>query len=192
MEYKEKSSHLILTKVVIRQTQTTTAVIISGYVEDAVTKERVPDVSVYDKKSITSVITDEHGYFRMKLETKDQKSSIAVSKRDYRDTLVAITAPGNQYLTIAIKPIGKDSLLVTATTAQDTVRKEELTMPYADEPNTRNISDTLYRDIQISVLPFIGTNGQLSGNIINKLFHQYDRRLFPGDTGNRTGIFCKP
>ncbi len=31
----------------------------------------------------------------------------------------------------------------------------------------RNISDTLYRPFQASILPFLGTNHQLSGNIIN-------------------------
>ena len=72
MDYKEKSNHLILTKVPIKQTQVmTTAVIISGYVEDAVTKKRIPDASVYDKKSVTSVVTDEYGYFRMKLDKKE-------------------------------------------------------------------------------------------------------------------------
>ena len=184
MDYKEKSNHLILTKVPIKQTQvTTTAVIISGYVEDAVTKKRIPDASVYDKKSVTSVITDEYGYFRMKLDKKEQTAIIAVSKHDYRDTVVVITAPGNQYLNISIAPVGIDSLLIRAetNTASDTTEltkppKEELILPYTDEPNIQNISDTLYRDIQISFLPFIGTNERLSGNVINN----YSINIFGG------------
>ncbi len=85
IDYKEKSNHLILTKVLIKQTQsTTTSVIISGYVEDALTGKRIPDASVYDKKSATSVITDEFGYYRMRLDKKEQTATIAVSKRDYR------------------------------------------------------------------------------------------------------------
>ncbi len=168
LEYKEKSNHLILTKVIVKQPQNTTvSVIISGYIEDAVTKERIADASVYDRKSVSSVVTDKFGYFKIKLEKKDQVASIAVSKRDYRDTLVTITASGNQYLNISIAPLGKDSLVVTATTNQKDSVKEELELPYNDEPNIRNISDTLYRDIQISLLPFIGSNEQLSGNIIN-------------------------
>jgi len=173
MDYKQKSSHLILTKVPIKQTQaTTTVVIISGYVEDAETKEKVPDASVYDKKSITSAVTDEYGYFRMKLDKKDQEASIAVSKKDYKDTLVTITAPSNQYLNISITPIEKDSVIVKAETiSMDSIKEEkkeeEFVLPYEDEPNVQNISDTLYRDIQISFLPFLGSNGRLSGNIIN-------------------------
>jgi hypothetical protein len=172
INYKEKNDHLILTKAPIKQTtSSTTVVVISGYVEDAETKEKVPEASVYDKESVTAVVTDEYGYFKMKLDKKNQQASIAVSKKDYRDTLVTISAPSNQYLNISITPIQKDSLLVKAeTVSMDTIpekKEEEFIFPYEDEPNVKNISDTLYRDVQVSFLPFLGTNGRLSGNIIN-------------------------
>lgn len=168
VDLKEKKSHVILTKVVKPQT-VTTAIVISGYVEDAITRERVPDASVYNKKSVTSVVTDQSGFFRMKLDKKDQAATIAVSKREYRDTVVVITAPGDQYINISIAPIGKDSLLVKAEmSAKDSLNKEEeLSLPYADEPNVVNITDNLYNDIQISFLPFLGSNGTLSGNMVN-------------------------
>lgn len=168
VDLKEKKSHVILAKVVKPQT-VTTAIVISGYVEDAITRERVPDASVYNKKYVTSVVTDQSGFFRMKLDKKDQAATIAVSKREYRDTVVVITAPGDQYINISIAPIGKDSLLVKAeTSAKDSVNKEEeLSLPYADEPNVVNITDNLYNDIQISFLPFLGSNGTLSGNMVN-------------------------
>ncbi|TDE16899.1 hypothetical protein E0F88_10270 [Dyadobacter psychrotolerans] len=35
--------------------------------------------------------------------------------------------------------------------------------------NIRNITDTLYRPFQASILPFLGTNHNLSGNIVNKV-----------------------
>ncbi|WP_229217230.1 STN and carboxypeptidase regulatory-like domain-containing protein [Dyadobacter luteus] len=35
--------------------------------------------------------------------------------------------------------------------------------------NIRNITDTLHRPFQASVLPFLGTNGQLSGNVVNDI-----------------------
>jgi hypothetical protein len=172
INYKEKNDHLILTKAPVKQTTVSnTVVVISGYVEDAETKEKVAEASVYDKESVTAVVTDEYGYFKIKLDKKNQEASIAVSKKDYRDTLVTISAPSNQYLNISITPIQKDSLLVKAETiTMDTViekKAEELIFPYEDEPNIKNISDTLYRDIQVSFLPFLGTNGRLSGNIIN-------------------------
>lgn len=33
--------------------------------------------------------------------------------------------------------------------------------------NTRNIKDTLYRPVQTSILPFLSTNRELSGNVVN-------------------------
>lgn len=35
--------------------------------------------------------------------------------------------------------------------------------------HTNNITDTLYRPFQASILPFVGTNHQLSGNVINDI-----------------------
>lgn len=42
--------------------------------------------------------------------------------------------------------------------------------------NTRNITDTLYRPIQTSVLPFLSTNRELSGNVVN----DYSFNVFAG------------
>ena len=43
----------------------------------------------------------------------------------------------------------------------------QVNLPYSTSPNVENIRDTLYREIQISLLPFVGTNGAMSGNVIN-------------------------
>lgn len=42
--------------------------------------------------------------------------------------------------------------------------------------NTRNITDTLYRPVQTSVLPFLSTNRELSGNVVN----DYSFNVFAG------------
>lgn len=172
MNYKEKSNYLILTKAPVAPVKNNTVVvIINGYVEDKATGEKIPQASVYDKNSVTSAVTDEFGYFNLKLEKKTDSISLSVSKKNYRDTLVSITAPSNQYLTISIDPITEDSILITAQTDPvDSVvaeEKEEMSFPYASEPNVQNIRDTLYELVQVSFLPFLGTNGRLSGNIIN-------------------------
>ena len=92
MNYKEKSSYLILTKApVVPVKNNTIVVIINGYVEDKSTGEKIPQASVYDKNSVTSAVTDEFGYFNLKLEKKTDSISLSVSKKNYRDTLVSIT-----------------------------------------------------------------------------------------------------
>jgi hypothetical protein len=193
MTYKEKGNHLILTRVTTKQPKTNTAtVIISGYVEDWFTNEKIVDASVYEKSSITSVVTDEFGFFRLKLEKKTGETLLlSVSKRDFIDTTMVITEPGNQYFHVSLKrtrpirpvdTVRVDApVIVSDTTVLDSLAgasmdpelmpdeapADEVPMPYTDSPNVENIRDTLYRDIQISLLPFIGSNGAMSGNVIN-------------------------
>lgn len=172
MNYKEKGNYLILTRAVPAPVKNNViVVVINGYVQDETTGEKISNASVYDKRSLTSSVTDDFGYFKLKLEKKTDSISLSVSKKNYRDTLVSITAPTNQYLTISLTPIKQDSVVITAQTKPvDTVavpKKEVLSLPYESEPNVQNISDTLYELVQVSFLPFLGTNGRLSGNIVN-------------------------
>lgn len=164
--YKEKSSHIILSKAPVKTSQSSSTVI-TGFVEDSETKERIASASVYDKKTMTSVTTDDQGYFKIKLESKGEAQSIAVSKLNYKDTTTIVAMLGKQNIIIPvsrIKVTQNDSVRIAPT---DSLRKEEAFMPYEDEPNILNIHDTLYQDIQIAILPFVGSNGKLSGNVIN-------------------------
>lgn len=192
MNYKEKGNHLILTRVPVKAPKANvTSMIISGYVEDWFTNEKIVDASVYDKNSITSVVTDEFGFFRLKLEKRDEQDLIlTISKRDYIDETIVINETGNQYFHVSLKrvrpitPIDTASMDEPAQVYADTVQsqpaeieqKEDVPMPYTDSPNVENIRDTLYRDIQISLLPFVGSNGRMSGNIIN----DYSINMFGG------------
>ena len=169
--YKEKNGYLILSQAPPSPKVETTVIVLSGYVEDEKTGEKIPDASVYNKTTLSSAVTDEFGFYKIKFDKKDSTALLSVSKKDYKDTLVAITTPGSQYLNISISPVGEDSVLVEAksTSKPDSVVQQEdiVDFPYGTEANVRNIRDTLYRDIQISFLPFLGSNGRLSGNVIN-------------------------
>ena len=169
--YKEKNGYLILTQAPPPPKVETTVIVLSGYVEDEKTGEKIPDASVYNKTTLSSAVTDQFGFYKIKFDKQDSTALLSVSKKDYKDTIVAITTPGSQYLNISIAPIGKDSVMVEASTSKpdsSVVQQEEIVnFPYGSEANVQNISDTLYRDIQISFLPFLGSNGRLSGNVIN-------------------------
>lgn len=172
MNYKEKSNYLILTRAPLPPVKNNvTQIIVNGYVEDKKTGLKIPNASVYDKHSITSAVTDEYGYFKLRLEKKQDSILLSVSKKNYYDTLVSITDPSNQYFTIAMRPVELDIATVkTDVPVVDSVvaeKKEEFVMPYESEPNVQNIRDTLHRLVQVSFLPFIGTNDRLSGNVIN-------------------------
>lgn len=73
--------------------------------------------------------------------------------------------------TPVIPPVNIDSL---AKKAEEATRS--FFRAYEKEPNHQNISDTIYREFQASLIPFVGTNGELCGNVINK----YSFNLFGG------------
>jgi hypothetical protein len=192
MNYKQKENHLILTKVPVKAAKpNVTSMIISGYVEDWFTNEKIVDASVYEKTSITSVVTDEFGFFRLKLDKHPEENlTLTISKRDYIDETIVITDDGNQYVHVSLKrvrplssidtvsageiqPLAKADSTVSEPTKENT---EEVSLPYTSSPNVENIRDTLYREIQISLLPFVGSNGSLSGNVIN----DYSINMFGG------------
>jgi hypothetical protein len=170
MSFKEKNNYLIITKAATPPIKNDiVAIVLNGYVEDGKTGEKITQASVYEKSSVTSTTTDQYGYFQLKLDKKSDSILISVNKKNYRDTLVSITASDNQYFKISMLPV-LDSVLITAraepvdTTIIDT---NDHLFPYEDEPNVQNIHDTLYQLVQVSILPFIGTNERLSGNVIN-------------------------
>lgn len=175
--YKDKGRHLILTRNDLATTKAvTTELFISGYVEDLTTGEKIADVSVWEKSSLASAVTDQYGFYKIKLDSKTPVTALSVSKKNYFDTLVSITTAASQILTIRIQPLPNDTTTRPVVVASaDTVvqeKKEAATLleeefPYESEANIQNIRDTLYREIQASVLPFVGTNGRLSGNVIN-------------------------
>lgn len=172
MNYKEKSNYLILTRAPAPPVKNNvTLIMVNGYVEDKKTGVKIPSASVYDKHSLTSAVTDEYGYFKLKLEKKQDSILLSISKKNYRDTLVNITDPSNQYFTISMSPVEQEVVTLQpeqpAADTAITVKKEEFVMPYESEPNVQNIHDTLHRLVQVSFLPFIGTNDRLSGNVIN-------------------------
>ncbi|MFM8739315.1 MAG: hypothetical protein ACKOC0_03830 [Cytophagales bacterium] len=164
MQFKEKNKYVILKKMAVASKPS--QVIITGFVEDAVTGRKIENASVYDTHSVTSVITDEVGFFQLKLAKQSDSIRFSVSKKNYLDTLVKLPAQNLQSLRVLMH-----SKVVTTPSPADTARidktPEIMSMPYESEPNVQNISDTIYRDIQISLLPFVGTNNELSGNTIN-------------------------
>lgn len=161
VSFKAKERYIILKKVAL--TPKPSQFILAGFVEDESTGEKLRDASVYDKDLINSVLTDEWGYFHMKFNKQTDSVHLSVSKGGYVDTLMILPPQNRTSMKVKLhtKPV------VTAAVVDTAKQEEPLQLPYESNPNVQNISDTIYRDIQLSFLPYIGTNKGLSGNTIN-------------------------
>lgn len=164
--YKERKKYIILTKA---QTSSNEPKQVSGYVIDEATGDRLRNVSVYDPVSMSSVITDDYGYFQMEVpKPSNEELRLIVNKMNYADTVVAVANNKEGLLRIPIH-IDKEKLGTMADSVGSKMKRFWIETKRAAEAavNIENITDTMYRDFQFSFVPFVGTNRSLSGNVIN-------------------------
>lgn len=176
--YKQKGNHVIL----VRNVKTNNVVIpsyflITGYVVNAQNGDQIPEVSVFEKKSRVSAITNHYGYFTLKVDKKDVGETLLlnINKANYKDTIYYVKQAGNTHINVTIYPEqlpDSDSMNVAQAKADSLMRVDQmafvnLLLNNEEEVHNKNIKDTIYRKFQASFVPFIGSNLRLSGNTVN-------------------------
>mgnify|MGYP005751453469 FL=1 len=163
--YKERGIYIILTPAPPAEKEVT----ISGYVVDEKTGEKLRNATIYNPITLKSSTTDEYGFFELQVKNPAEDNfQLVVSKADYSDTLVIGPEKKNYFQNISLK-IDPDKLL--AWTKDSTGKTKDFWLwnkNSAGAKNIQNVSDTLYRDFQLSLLPFVGTNRKLSGSVVNQ------------------------
>lgn len=172
IQYKARNKYIILTKATA-SSSSKDARFYTGYVVDEATGQRLKNVSVYDPVSLNSTITDSYGYFEIKIDKPSPNLILAVNKANYTDTLVAVTDK-NGLMKIPIH-IDKEKMRVLADSVKGKLKRFWETK-IMQSINTANVSDTLYRKQQFSLVPFVGTNHKLSGSVVN----DYSYNIFGG------------
>lgn len=97
--YKETGQH-----VIIQNPNSGQYWYVSGYVVDEQTGERMGDVSVFESSQLVASLTNDQGYFKLKLKEKFPATSINISRSFYQDTMISIMPGVNQEVQVKIKP----------------------------------------------------------------------------------------
>ena len=177
VSYKEKGNHVILKRVKIHEEEEEKNwFVISGYVTNENGLE-ISNVSIYDKKSRESAISNKYGFFSITIENRNKEKSkeliLSVNKNEYKDTVVYVRQNGNSIVNITLFPeedltIPIDSLVYRDSILQaDQMAFINFLLSQEVKINTRNITDTIHQKYQVSLIPYFGTNLKLSGNTIN-------------------------
>jgi len=160
----QRKNIIILTK---NKSNTSTA---SGYVQNAY-GEPIANATVYDPDNLRSTRTNAYGYFEMQLRS-DSIKPLVISKSLHRDTLMV--AKGDQSLMTHVVLSGRDTTWHDRLMEwPDSIKMGFLKMSQWTEKKIdnlvemRNVRDTLSRSGQISLVPFVGSNGRLSGRVAN-------------------------
>lgn len=167
LSFKAKGTYIIIKE---RQQIKTSKTEMSGYVYEANSGKKLANVTIYDKKTLQSVTTDEYGFYSISLPTNNQ--CLTVNKLNYEDTCVALMSSSENSLNnIAITPVRDPSRLdsVLRKKFRDLSDKtNDVFKKFKGYINTLNVKDTLVREFQFSVIPYVGTNGMMSGSVYNR------------------------
>ena len=151
--------------------------VIQGYITNPKTGEGISNATVYDQKLLLSAVTDEYGYFKMEVPYGELSKQLQVKKMGFADTTIVPTNSSN-FVLLKLPATALDHLKDISKKGENFVLKTvpEWLLSDRQKANSLNVGDTIYRNWQVSLLPYIGTNRQLSGNVVNK----YSYNIFAG------------
>jgi hypothetical protein len=170
IQYRERGRYIILTRKALEKGADIEGTKVKGYVIDEATGERLRNVSVYDPISLSSVITDKDGYFELDIKKPtSEEIKLAINKRDYADTLIVVPSKEERLVNIPLR-INKEKITTVVDSVGNKLKRVWMATKKAtiQAVNMENIQDTIHRRFQFCFVPFVGTNGALSGNVVNE------------------------
>ncbi|WP_373520147.1 hypothetical protein [Aquiflexum sp.] len=175
VEIKQKGVYVILSP----KPSPNNEVVVSGYVVDENTGKGIRNVTVYDPITLKSSNTDEFGFFELTVKNPSlDEIKLVINKKDYSDTLV-VKNKKNPFQKILLKTSEVDFGEVGKAVAKPMKDFWFWTKNSVGFTNLENVSDTIHRNFQMSLLPFVGTNRKLSGNVVN----DYSLNILGGFSG---------
>jgi hypothetical protein len=139
--FKVSKDYVILRKAEVENMKR--SIILSGYVFDTKTDKPLEKVSIYDKKRLSSSITNQYGFYRIKLLIKDLPIKLTISKPGYYQEEILIKSDKNNYIDIGISPYQEPKNINSI---------EDNSMEKMD--SIRNIKNLPQREIIINRPPF--------------------------------------
>jgi hypothetical protein len=101
--YKVRGNYIILQKN--DQKESSKTIILSGYIVDTQTDKPVSKATVYDPRSLTSTISNEYGFYRIKLNVSYLPTKLMITKADYEKRIINIKSVQDFYEVIELTPI---------------------------------------------------------------------------------------
>jgi hypothetical protein len=181
--YKLKGKYVIIG---CEETPQVTKALISGYVLNALDSSVIKDASIYIKETKQSTFSNNYGHFRLTYSDKLPEISLSLVKEHFKDAHVVIYNRSKNELRIYLYPktlnaissvnvlpsSQKDSLHPTQQGEYVPIEPSKLSAFFDrfkhGNPNIRNITDTLFNNVSISLVPKISTNSLLAFNTVNR------------------------
>jgi hypothetical protein len=165
-QYREVGDHIIIQHVTPDLSRSYT---VTGYVKDRGNGSAIVNATVYEKQQFISTLTNDQGFFRLRLRSTDRYiTAITVSKDLYRDTTLTVHPGIDQEMAVTIRPaepvnlapvdVGVEKTWVGKFFLSSKQRMQSINLKgfFADKP------------FQYSIVPGLGTHGHMDAQVINK------------------------
>lgn len=183
LEYEETEKHIILKRGAQQVWYA------SGYVYDKNTGEKLSYASVYERRQLVSTMTNEQGYYRLKLKDRSQPAQISISKSWYIDTTITVRPEGAHELNVSILPRENNLDTIIVTPDVDGSWLSKLFVSSRQRMGSINMSKFFVNmPVQASFTPGLGTHGKMSGQVVNKFSFNVVGGYTAGTNGAEIGL----
>ncbi|RFM27377.1 carboxypeptidase-like regulatory domain-containing protein [Deminuibacter soli] len=145
---------------------------ISGYVTDKNSGSYVSGASVYETQQLVSALTNDKGYFRLRLRGRYAAATINVSKDMYQDTVLPVAAGYDQQLQLSIVPAPVAELTPVVVTKHVKVEKTWLGRFFlSSKQKMRSLNLNSFfttKPVQMSITPGLSTHNKMGSQVVNK------------------------
>jgi hypothetical protein len=170
--YNERGNYLIIMHPNEERPPPESNYQLSGYVMDGQTGKRLANASVYEKDQLESTLTDDQGYFRLRLKTKYPRQVLTISKEWYMDTVITIQAGYDQTFNFILAPATAKELSPVFINPSNVERTKwgRLLLSSKQCIQSLNLSHFFMdKPYQLSLTPVLGTHGSMSGQVTNTI-----------------------
>ncbi|HEY1060177.1 MAG TPA: carboxypeptidase-like regulatory domain-containing protein [Daejeonella sp.] len=160
--------------------------VIKGQIVDKNTHNPVVSASVYEKNLLQSAITDQDGFFTLRLKNFPRTIRITVSKENYKDLNTLFLSE------VIVRPeqgkISGDYLLGDLSKVEKT-RVGRMLVTSKQRIQSLNIGSFIAQaPVQLSLSPGLSSHGSLSGQVINKFSFNATGGYSAGVEGMEVGL----
>jgi len=178
VNFKVVGSHLVLTKKNPPKYSSPQNKIseykITGYITDSQSGRKIQEATIYEINGNIISSSNNEGFYSLTIPTEKNFNGLSYSKQGYLDTVIIIEPSYNSELNIYLNPnnVAQLKRIESKYFKLEDIHNRQVVNILVPK-KSKTISDNLIihnrKLAQISFIPYIGTNRQLSGSVDNTL-----------------------
>ena len=189
---REIGNHVILVKsrAASREKQSFSTFEVSGTILDAADNRPLGDVTIYEVQNNRSAVSEVNGVYRLVIPSGKKTRGLNFSKSGYADTVIFIREAIGLQADISLRRQWYSLTRLEALSATLTVNETDSMavvrwlVPHETMVNAKNLEVRTSAMFQVSLIPYFGTNGKVTGSVANR----FSLNLLAGYTGGLYGM----